>query len=133
MDKKKKKILIISAAILLVVVIVYFVFFRKPKIETDFEKEIDTIKGNNGIVGPSTNLPSAPAANDSLPLQLGSKGQRVINVQNAVNKINPLAMLTVDGDFGSATRNALITFVGSKFYPINSTLYLELMQKAAAI
>lgn len=127
--RKKTKIIIVVAAALLIIAIVYFVFIRKPKVGT-FEQEIKNVNGSTPV---QLNTPSTPTANDSLPLKIGSKGQRVTNVQNAVNKINPLAQLKVDGDFGTATRNALITFVGSEYYPIDSSLYLKLMQKAAAI
>lgn len=127
MDKKKKKILIISAAVLLIVVIIYFVFFRKPKLQS-LDEEVKNI--NTGGTA-SLNTPSAPTANDALPLKAGSKGQRVINVQNAVNKLAGIDLIKVDGIYGSSTRNGLV-YIGSEFgFPLDSKLYLKLITMAA--
>lgn len=73
-------------------------------------------------------LPSLPRGNDGFPLRKGSKGQRVRQLQQALIKRHGASILPrfgADGDFGSETRNALL----SKGFPtvIDAATFQRLM------
>lgn len=77
--------------------------------------------------------PTAPQANDNFPLQVGSKGANVTNLQLALNRINAkrgkkYADLTVDGTFGEKTKNAIYLLAGTKYYPVDTIKYRDIMQ-----
>ena len=107
--------------------IVYFLFFKKKKA---LDTEIDT------TITPGTNttpIVTAPAANDSFPLQIGSKGSNVKYLQNALNKINPTYTIPADGAFGTQTKSFLLVTMGTAYYPVTSTLFSKILQKANQI
>lgn len=122
---KNQKTIIAIVAIALVAGIIWYVFFRTKPATTASSPAINPPAAINSTLAAS----AAPAANDTLPLTKGSKGENVTYVQQAINKIHPGAV-TVDGDFGAGTYMALITYVGTSFYPVTSTKFSELLQKA---
>ncbi|MCL2353556.1 MAG: peptidoglycan-binding protein, partial [Defluviitaleaceae bacterium] len=89
-----------------------------------------------GVTPPDPNLPPYPGS----PIQMGSTGQNVRAVQEAINKLsrceNRLWILTVDGNFGAATRDAIFTFQSDYGLPItgvvDQTTWDRLMQEADA-
>jgi peptidoglycan hydrolase-like protein with peptidoglycan-binding domain len=71
------------------------------------------------------------AANDDFPLQIGSKGDRVKSLQSKLNQIKPAGYqpLTVDGNFGQGTYNAVITWAGTTLYPVTPANYITIFNK----
>lgn len=74
----------------------------------------------------STGRPAGPgaAANDDFPLQEGSQGERVVALQKMINAINPGAKLAENGKFDHKTYLALLTYAGTKFYPVTFENYM---------
>lgn len=68
--------------------------------------------------------PTGP--NDDFPLQIGSKGNLVTAVKNMVNKISGSTLDTYDDTFDEDTYNALITGVGSKYYPVTDDNFIAI-------
>jgi hypothetical protein len=55
------------------------------------------------------NIPQAPILVDTFPLKKGSKGDKVVELQTVIFRINPnlLPKFGIDGDFGSETEAAV--------------------------
>ena len=92
--------------------------------------------GGGGGVSPA--IPPFPGSN----LQVGSSGSNVRLVQEAINTLAPrypgrLWQLTVDGNFGPMTRDAIFTFQSIFGMPItgvvNEATWNRLMQEAANV
>lgn len=76
----------------------------------------------------------APKPTDSFPLNIGSKGDNVKYLQNALNTLG--ASLQVDEILGNQTYTAVVTFAGSKYWtPQGVTLngFNEILTKANSI
>lgn len=67
---------------------------------------------------------------EDFPLEIGSSGDRVKALQRAINKIAPVWKLKEDGNFGKGTYDALITGVGTKYYPVTLANYTEILKKS---
>lgn len=119
-----KRTAIIIVSLILVAAIVWYFFLRKP---AEVKTVTPTTTPGTGGSQPAQNT---PVANDNFPLVKGSKGDNVKYLQAAINKIHPAANLAVDGDFGNSTYLALVTFVGTKYYPVTQPLFTEVLQKA---
>lgn len=63
-----------------------------------------------------SNIPQAPITSNTFPLKKGSKGAKVVELQNVILRINPnlLAKFGADGDFGSETEAAVVKLLGKK-------------------
>lgn len=105
--KKSTKILIVIVSVILIGVILYFIF--KPK-KTEYNDIIAPPIKNNG----SNN--NTPVAKDTFPLKVGSVGENVKRLQMALNRINNVNTITVDGVFGNDTRLKLITTLATSMY-----------------
>ena len=62
-----------------------------------------------------------PIVNDEFPLKVGSGGNKVKLLQQALNRINEktgnkYAPLVADGSFGEKTYTAIVTWVGTRFW-----------------
>ena len=84
---------------------------------------------------------AAPVYNDSFPLKLHSKGDRVKTLQQALNRIREKGLshsytpLVVDGDLGEKTYTAIITWVGTKYWGtdgLSESNYNAIMQQSTA-
>lgn len=112
--KKSTKILIVVLAVILIGVIIYFIF--KPKKITNSETPYTPKPPSNG--GSNTNT----AANDNFPLKVGSVGENVKRLQMALNRINTLNTITVDGVFGNDTRLKLLRTLAISMYGVGPTV-----------
>jgi hypothetical protein len=76
-----------------------------------------------------SNPPQAPITANTFPLKKGSKGAKVLELQNAIMKINPnlLPKFGADGDFGSETELAVSRMLGKK--TIDSQADIETIKK----
>lgn len=99
------KILIIVLA--LVIAAAAYWFLKKPSLASQ-------TANNSAPMPESGNGIPRVIANDNFPLQLGSAGQNVRYLQNALNKIRPLNKLVLDGVLGANTRQALLITVDTK-------------------
>ena len=122
MKLQKKHIALIVVVIVAIAVFVYYKYFMFPEIPTE-TKEYEIKKINDAVTTNNT------TALQPFPLKIGSKGEQVKAVQSAINKIYPNAKLTVDGSFGQKTYEALITFVGTMYYPVTTNNYIALLKK----
>jgi hypothetical protein len=75
------------------------------------------------------NISQAPISNDTFPLKKGSKGDKVVELQTAIFRINPnlLPKFGIDGDFGSETELAVSRMLGKK--TIDSQSDIETIKK----
>lgn len=76
-----------------------------------------------------SDVPQAPITASTFPLKKGSKGAKVLELQNAIMKINPnlLPKFGADGDFGSETELAVSRMLGKK--TIDSQADIETIKK----
>lgn len=58
----------------------------------------------------------------AFPIQVGSKGERVKEIQKAINAKVPFD-IPVDGIFGEQTKTAFISAYGAQNYPISEQVY----------
>ena len=71
--------------------------------------------------------PSVKSEQDDFPLVIGSHGNLVVAVKNIINTLEPKAKLNTKSDvFDAATYNALITYVGTSYYPVTYDNYILL-------
>lgn len=93
------------------------------------------------ITGQAPNTPrpntTVAIANDNFPLVVGSKGNLITGLKNMIRGISPMMASSYGVDpkndvFDDNTRTALVTGVGSKYYPVTSDLYTELAQVYSA-
>jgi hypothetical protein len=73
--------------------------------------------------------PQVPVTSSTFPLKKGSKGAKVLELQNAIISINPklLPRFGADGDFGSETELAISRMLGKK--TIDSQADIETIKK----
>lgn len=103
----KKKIIILVIAVLIIALIIWY-FFKKPK-------QIITPTSTPASTDPLA--PKTISGNDNFPLQIGSRGDKVKQLQTAINK-KTSAGLTVDGVFGELTKSNLQGRLGYQYYPV---------------
>lgn len=118
---KRKTLIIIIVALVVVFVALYA--YRNKKI-AQAPAPIPM-----GPEPPPTTTPK-PAANDNFPLVKGSVGDNVKYLQMAINKINPSANLTTDGNFGDKTYTQLLLTIGASYYPVTQPRWLVIVQRA---
>lgn len=140
-DKKQKVILlsIIGFLALVFIIVVAYNYFKDKAPSSGLPDVLPPNPGNNGS--------NPPVANDSYPLQKGSKGANVKYLQQAINRIiknsgkNLSLVVTEDGSFGDKTYNALVTGVGTSTYwatpkvgtyPVSLTAFTQILQKSNA-
>jgi hypothetical protein len=121
----KQKIGVVVLLVVITAVGLYF-WFKEPEIVQD------TNLGNPINPNPVVTNTTA-AANDNFPLVKGSAGDRVKSIQTAINKINPNAKLTVDGVLGTGTYTAIVTYVGTKYYPVTTANFMTILQKSQQV
>jgi hypothetical protein len=148
---KRTKIIIICACVAIIAVALYF-YFRTPKVVTDpvtgepktpgsgtgttIPKNSSSVSGtgagnSTGSTGSGgITAPAVTAGNDEFPLKVGSSGDRVKLLQNALNRIKPTLSLPSDGTFNEATRTAVIAWVGTAYYPVSAVNYSNIMIKS---
>ena len=122
-------IFLIIIFLLLGATVGYFLYNRSKNAR--ILKEGDTKKT------PATNQeqpaprPKAPVG-DEFPLQKGSKGNHVLYLQRALNKMMPKGYtpLVEDGDLGEKTYTAVITWMGTKYFPVTMASWMEIMKRA---
>lgn len=111
-----KKFIAIAIVVLIIVGLVYYnrnkLFKKSEKPNPDANK----LPLNNGF-----NVQVPDLSNDNFPLNKGSKGQRVKNLQLALNKLNEKQgskndPLVPDGIFGEKTTNLLMLVAGIGYY-----------------
>lgn len=150
---KRTKIIIICVSVAIIAVALYF-YFRTPKVVTDpVTGEVKTpgtgtvtstpknssasVSGSGagastGSTGSSgSTAPSVTAGNDTFPLKVGSSGERVKLLQNALKRIKPSLSLPSDGIFNEATRIAVVAWVGTTYYPVSALNYSNIMIKSS--
>jgi hypothetical protein len=73
--------------------------------------------------------PQVPVTASTFPLKKGSKGAKVLELQNAIMSINPnlLPRYGADGDFGSETELAVSRMLGKK--TVDSQADIETIKK----
>ena len=116
MNKKSKNI--IAGIMLLAGAYFVYRYFRgnKPKVQKPLE------------LSDFSNPPS-PSTPSTFPLKKGSKGAKVLELQNAIMSINAklLPRFGADGDFGSETELAVSRMLGKK--TIDSQADIETIKK----
>lgn len=103
---KKKNAIILSSTIFAIIAIVIIVFFalKKRKTNAVANSDVNANDANGGSVSGGSVVPQ----NDDFPLKVGSSGERVFLLQNALNTYsNVIPKISVDGYFGEKTKNAL--------------------------
>lgn len=114
----KKKIAIgIIVIVVVALIVILLKYYKKKKLEA-----VET-GGSSSGTGSGNTTPSGSGsgsntsnASPTFPLKKGSKGEEVKALQKALNKYvaPPMALLEVDGDFGSKTENLLFSKFGVK-------------------
>ena len=114
--KNKTKLYIgIGIGILAIGGLVFFLIKRKKKKGNlgipDTTPSV-TSSGSGSGSGSSSSSSSAPTYNQNFPLNVGSRGNRVYNVQAYLNSTKGKYGLVVDGIYGSKTADALKRWKG---------------------
>ncbi len=125
-DKKALIAMVIFVALLIAVLVSIKVYhyLKNKKILEQLNKD------KQNITGGGAPPPKTPKGNDKFPLVKGSYGDKVKNVQYAVNKLAPASdQLPLSGKFDKATYLNLISYAGTKYYPVTTVLFNELMSK----
>lgn len=100
--QKNKTVLIGAAIVLTVTAVYYFGFHNKGEKSIEEDKPEAEAEGSTGGQPQKQINNKRPMGNDSLPLKMGSNGNRVKKLQTVLNsKYN--AGIAVDGSFGSGT------------------------------
>lgn len=140
---KRTKIIVIVAAVIIVAVCLYFYYRPVKPVEDQTNTKADPSKTNTptttpkvtpNVVDPTknttTNSLTLASDNDEFPLKIGSRGNRVTLLKNALKRIKPSITLTADSIFDEATRLATITYVGTAYYPVTANNYSAIMIKS---
>jgi hypothetical protein len=112
------KKIIISVTVLIILILVWVFFFKKPKATTE-------------AVTPPPTPNTPPPKTDNFPLIVGSKGDKVKQLQESLNivKALPYLDLTVDGDFGLKT-HMLLNNIYETAYPVTESHFNEIINEA---
>lgn len=138
-QKKKNKMIMIVVVVVLVLLVstlVTVTLVRKYKDKKALEKASENIAkdihDNTGVHHGQTEPLYTPHYDDAFPLKIGSQGENVTYLQNALNLIRKFGMakLPVDGNFGKGTYTAVITWAGTKYYPVTVDHFNEIMALA---
>lgn len=111
---------------------VYYFFFsdaaKTKKLKKDAKKKLETPAQQEQ----PKNTP-APAG-DAFPLVKGSKGENVLYLQRALNRIIPVGYdkLTEDGSLGDKTYTAVVRWIGTAFYPVSQANWTTILNKSNA-
>lgn len=131
-DAKKKKmfkwiaIVFLIVIALLVTTLIVVKHIKKKRAEKKLKegdsKKVTDGKGSGGSPG---NDQSA------FPLQKGSKGKYVLQLQEMLNVLKSPGQTKVaeDGDFGEQTYQAVVTYVGSGYVPVTKEKYMEIIKR----
>ena len=122
MNKNSKNI--IAGIMLLAGAYFVYRYFKGAKKDSQPNKPLEL---SDFSTLPSPSIPSA------FPLRRGSKGQKVLELQNAIILINPnlLPKFGTDGDFGSETESAVIKLLGKK--TVNSQYEIDNIRSKRAV
>lgn len=117
----KKKIIIIAIAILLIAVILFFAFRKK-----DAEIPAPTEPMNVDTTKPS------PFKENVFPLDLNMKGDYVLTLQRALNRIKPENKISEDGIFGFQTKTKLLLTVPTtqSKLPMPMATWMDIIKQA---
>lgn len=137
-QKKKRKLIIIIVVILIILAIaipVTVILVKRAKEKKKLKKEAEKVLQATPPGVDTANKGGATPGTGDFPLQEGSKGEKVLALQKAVNVIRKAgqAKLTEDGSFGAKTKQAVIFNVGEKYYPVSNPDYMEILGKATEI
>lgn len=123
-QKKKRRTIIIVVIILFLLtasVITGYILMNRAK-----KKEL---KGDKKTPDKKDPEPEKQLG-DAFPLQKGSKGPNVLYLQRALNRMVPVGYnkLVEDSDFGPLTYTAVITWAGTKYYPVTQQNWMQILQ-----
>jgi len=125
-DNKKKIILIVS--VLILIVFIYTIFLKSKN-----KKDGKTKSGNVSSKGISVSVPLIQYnKGNSFPLSEGSNGENVKRLQSALNK-NEIIPLSIDGLFGSKTKQASLNQLGKIVISEKDIEELEKREKGESI
>lgn len=133
---KRVKIAIIVLVVILVALFAYN-YYKKRKAA----KEAEELANTNNNTSPVNTATTTVTKNDNFPLQRGSYGNNVRYLQQAINRLNPNANLSVDGDFGPSTYSQFLLTIGTTVnidgvvysaYPVTQKVFTEILQDANA-
>ena len=129
MDKTKKRNLIIAIVVVVFIIAGIYIYNYTKDVKVDEAPPTPPVPGGGGN--------TTPARNDNYPLQEGSLGTKVKDLQWALNRLtsNPLLKLKEDGDFGSKTKNAIYLSVGTTIdgmptYPVSMKAWTAILHRA---
>lgn len=116
---KGLKITLVASSIVLVGVGVYLAynyFNPKPTTKKDDKSGTPQPTENKSLLSTITNavkntVSDVVGVNTPFPLNVGSKGSNVRDLQNLLNSLGASPQLDVDGDYGNATKSALLQYV----------------------
>lgn len=135
---KRVKIAIIVLVVILVALFAYN-YYKKRKAAKEAEELANANTNNN--TSPVNTATTTTTKNDNFPLQRGSYGNNVRYLQQAINRLNPNANLSVDGDFGPSTYSQFLLTIGTTVnidgvvysaYPVTQKVFTEILQEANA-
>lgn len=107
---RNKKIILVSIALVLIIIAVYLLF-RKKKFQTTV---IDQAAVNSTPVTVTNPTQSKPTwTENKFPLDVNMKGDYVLALQRALNRIQPTNPIPVDGVFGPTTKTKLLLTVST--------------------
>jgi hypothetical protein len=136
-QKRNKRFIYIGLGIV-ALVITFFVgrkiyrrWKEKKALEEAAKKELAANAFNN--LKPGDPGMNTPEVDDSFPLVIGSKGDNVRYLQQALNRLGPkfgMAPLSEDGNFGKKTYDAVITWVNTKSYPVSQVIWTDILKRS---
>lgn len=119
---KHKKFIGIGLAILAFIAVLVYLFRDKPVVKNITDKLKPPAPKDGSTTDEAFKIKeAAPTYDDSYPLKVNSRGDRVKTLQQALNRLkpSPLLPLVVDGVFGEKTKQAVISWAGTKYYGTN--------------
>lgn len=135
---KHKKHIGIGLAVLAFIALIIYLFKDKPAIKKITDKLKNPAPKDSVTTDEAFKVKDAPPSyDDSYPLKINSRGERVKTLQMALNRLKPapLVPLVVDGVLGDKTKQAVSSWAGAKYYGANGiteSLFNELLAKSNA-